>query len=230
VTRLLAGLAAAAVATALIFGPGRAILSGSSLRADLSSGGSAAQTSDVHAGHEVAPSSAPAVAAAKPGPNAARVAFTVAPASRLEKGYLLSVRLAGSDTRPVNETTVSFYELVELFGPREMFIGDAVTDGQGNASFVYLPAQLGPRQIVARSSTHGAVTWGESRITLDAQIAAATYRVEPAPLAAISAILPYGVGVIVLSVWAVLAFALLATLRGVHGGARDHAQRKGDPA
>ena len=230
-SRIIAGVLAAAVATVLIFGPGRALLGGSSLRAELPNGG-VPQANDTHAGHEQVASAAPAAAptAAKPGPNAARVAFTATPAAKLEKGYSLSVRLTAPDARPVNETDVSFYELVDLFGPREMFIGEATTDGQGNASLLYLPAQLGPRQIIARSSTHGQVTWGESRITLDPQVAAPSYRVEPPLLAAFSAVLPYGVGVIVLSVWALLAFALLSTARGVLGGARDHAQRKGDPA
>jgi hypothetical protein len=230
-TRAIAALVAAAVATALIFGPGRALLGGSSVRAELSGGG-VAQTTDEHSGHEQATSAAPAVAptAAKPGPNGARVAFTAAPATKLEKGYALSVRLTGPDARPVNETDVSFYEIVDLFGQREMYIGQAATDGQGNAALLYLPAQLGPRQIVARSSAHGQVTWGESRLTLDPQVAAASYRVEPPLLAAFSAVLPYWVGVVVLSVWALLAFALLSTARGVLGGARDHAQRKGDLA
>ena len=228
-TRVIAGVAAAAVATALIFGPGRALLGGSSLRVEQPNG---VAQNDAHAGHDQTTPAVPAAApaAAKPGPNAARITFTAAPAAKLEKGYLLSVRLTGPDTRPANETEVNFYELVDLFGPREMYIGEATTDGQGNASLLYLPAQLGPRQIVARSATHGQVTWGETRITLDAQVAAPSYRVEPPPLAAFSAILPFGVGALVLSVWALLAFALLSTARGVLGGARDHAQRKGDPA
>src|SRR5437762_8422135 len=113
-TRTIAALVAAAVATALIFGPGRALLAGSSLRAEIPNGG-IAQTTDPHAGHEQVASVAPAVApaAAKPGPSAARVAFTAAPATRLEKGYVLSVRLTGPDARPVNETGVTFYEIVD---------------------------------------------------------------------------------------------------------------------
>ncbi len=227
-SRTIVGIVAALVATALILGPGRSLLSGSP-RAELPTS-AAVQPTEAHTGHDQVASAAPAVAPAKPGPNAARVTLASRPADKIEKGYLLSVRLAAPDTKPVNETSVSFYEVVDLFGQREMFIGETTTDGQGNASLLYLPAQLGPRQIIARSAGRGQVTWGESRITLDAQVAAATYRVEAAPLAAFSAVLPYGVGVLVLSVWSVLAFAFFATARGVISGARDHAQRKGDPA
>ena len=225
--RLIPALGAAIVATVLIFGTGSGMFS-SSLRGTSSGGGT---TTDAHTGHDQAAPAAPAVpAAAKPGPNAARIAFSAAPAAKVEKGYLLTVRLAGPDNRPVNETVVQFYDVVDLFGTREMYVGETSTDGQGNASLLYLPAQLGPRQLIARSATKGPVTWGESRLTLDAQVAAATYRVEAPPLAAFSAVLPYGVGALVLGVWALLAFAFFGTARGVLGGARDHAQRKGDTA
>jgi len=171
-----------------------------------------------------------AAAAAKPGPNAARVTLGARPADKLTQGYVLSVHVVSPDRSPVNETAVTFYQVMDLFGQREMVIGESRTDGQGDAALLYLPAQLGPHEIVARSAGKGQVTWGETRYTLDAQVAAATYRVEPAPLAAFSAILPYGVGALVVSVWGLLAFALFATARGVLSGARDHAHEKGDIA
>ena len=148
--------------------------------------------------------------------------------ARLEKGYVLEVTLHTSDGKPVNETVVSFYEPVELFGQRELFLGTATTDGQGNASFAYLPARLGTHEIIVRSNRKDHYLGAEGRTTFDAVVAAAPYRSQPAPLAAFSAGLPYGVGAVVLAVWLALALALFGTARGVLGGGRE--QRKGDLA
>lgn len=224
-SRVVAGLGAALVVTVLILGPGRALLAGPA-RAQLPDAATTgARGGQVDAGP---PTAVSGPVAATPGANAARLSLAARPADKLTQGYLLSVRVAGPDSRPMNETNVRFYEIVELFGQREMYIGETTTDGQGTASLLYLPAQLGTHQVIARSAGRGQVTWGETRVTFEAQVAAAPYRVEPPPLAAFSAILPYGVGVIVLSVWILLAFALFGTARGVLGGARDHAQGKGE--
>lgn len=154
----------------------------------------------------------------------------VTASAKLEQGYVLGVRLHTSDGRPVNEATVRFYDKVELFGDREMYIGSSITDGQGNTSLRYLPARLGTHELVVRSSSKDHFTAAEGRVTFEATVAAPAYRSEPAPLAAFSALVPYGVGAVVISVWALLAFAFFGTARGVLGGARDHAQKKGDLA
>lgn len=156
--------------------------------------------------------------------------ITVAGAEKLESGYLLNVRLRGSDGRPINSATVRFYENVELFGAREMLIGSALTDGQGSAFIAYLPARLGPQDIIVRFSGRDHIAAAVSRHTFDATVAAAPYRQAVPPLAAFSANVPYGVGVVVLSVWLLIAFALFGTVRGVLQGARDQAIRKGDTA
>jgi hypothetical protein len=150
--------------------------------------------------------------------------------TRLENGYVLAVRLHTADGKPVNDTTVRFYEALDLFGAREMYIGSAVTDGQGGTSLGYLPARLGTHEIVARSSAREHFAGAEGRTTFEATVAAPAYRSAPAPLASFSAALPYAVGAVVLSVWALLAFALLGTARGVLGGDRDQHLKKGDIA
>ena len=226
--RIVAGVGAALVATALILGPARPLLSGS-LRSQLPNAATA-QPADAHGDHGGAVALTAALPVFTPGPNAARVTFDVRPAAKLTQGYVLSVRLATGDGRPLNEVPVRYYEIVDLFGQREMFIGETTTDGQGEGSFLYLPAQLGAHEIVARTPGRAPVTRNETRLTLDAQVAAASYRTEVPRLAAFSAVLPYVAGGLVFSVWALLAFALFATARGVLGGARDHAQRKGDLA
>lgn len=222
--RTIVALAGVAIATALIFGPGRSLFPGSAR----------VQLPDAIAGHapESAAAATPATrpAAFVPGPAAARIAVTAEPAQKMEKGYVLAVHLSSADGKAVNETAVRFYETVDLFGEREMYLGETSTDGQGDASLIYLPARLGAHDLIVRTSGKGAVTRGETRMTFEARVAAPVYRSEPAPLAAFSALVPYAVGVLVLSVWALIAFALFATARGVFVGGRDHSVKKGDLA
>ncbi|HEX9437268.1 MAG TPA: hypothetical protein VGA16_08950 [Candidatus Limnocylindria bacterium] len=151
---------------------------------------------------------------------------TATASAKLEKGYVLNVRLRTADGKPVNEATVRFYEKVELFGDREMYIGSATTDGQGDTSFTYLPARLGTHEIVARSARKDHFIGSEGRTTFEATVAARAYRPEPAPLAAFSAAVPFGVGALVLAVWALLAFAILGTARGILRSGRDLAPQK----
>lgn len=153
----------------------------------------------------------------------------VMPAEKLEQGYALSVRLRTTEGRPVNEATVRFYEVVELFGTREMLVATAATDGQGNASTTYLPARTGPHEIVVRFPGREHIAPAETRLSFEATVAAPPYHQEPAPLASFMATVPYGVGAIVLSVWTLIAFALFGTVIGVLRGTRDDTQ-KGDIA
>ena len=149
-------------------------------------------------------------------------------APKVEQGYVLAVRVRTTDGRPVNEVRVRFYEVVELFGPRDMYIGSALTDGQGEGTLLYLPAQLGSHEIIARFAGRDQVAPAEGRMTLKATVAAPAYQAESVPLSAFSKIITVGVGAIVLSVWALIAFALVSTARGVLRGARDLG--KGDHA
>ena len=154
----------------------------------------------------------------------------VAHAEKLEKGYVISVKLRGSDGRPLNSALVRFYESVEMFGAREMFIASAVSDGQGNASIPYLPARLGQHELIVRFPGRDHIAASVTKHTFEATVAAAPYRSVTPPLAAFSANVPYGVGVVVLAVWALIAFALFGTVRGVLRGGRDQVIRKGNTA
>lgn len=145
---------------------------------------------------------------------------TVGQAEKVEQGYALSVKLRTSDGRPLNDTIVSFHETVELFGTREMLIATARTDGQGLGSAIYLPARTGRHEIVVRTAGGEHVAPLELRHSFEAIVAAPPYRAHEPPLASFSAAVPYGVGVVVLSVWALIAFALLGTAGGVLRGGR----------
>lgn len=141
--------------------------------------------------------------------------------AKLDQGYVLSVRIHTTDAMPVNETAVRFYQVVDFFGQREMYLGSAVTDGQGNAALPYLPAELGPHQILVRSTARDHFSAAEGRTTFEATVAAPAYQAETVPLADFSKIVTAVVGAIVLTVWALIAFAFISTARGVRRGARD---------
>ena len=177
------------------------------------------------AGEQGAVAGSPATAAGQPRRPASTVpsalaAVTAGAAAKPEQGYVLRARLTTSDAKPMNQVTVSFYELVELLGEREMLIGSATTDGQGRASLTYLPAVAGQREILIRSSASGSVAPVEGRATFVATVAAPAYHPEGRPLARFADAVPSVVGVIVLAVWALIGFALLGTARGVAVEAR----------
>jgi len=157
-----------------------------------------------------------------PAPTAARLAVTIQPAATAQQGYTLEVRATQPDGKPAAEIAVRFFDVVELFGRREMFLAAARTDGRGVATYLYLPPQTGQRQIVVRSTGRDrTLTAGEGRAAFDARIAAAPYQPIRSNLAAFSDRVPYAAGLVVLSVWGLIAFALFGTARGVIGGARE---------
>lgn len=62
----------------------------------------------------------------------------------------------------------------------------------------------------------------EVRHVFDADVAAPPYRPAVVPLASFSAAVPYGVGLVVLVVWSLIALALIGTALGIRRGRRDH--------
>lgn len=154
-------------------------------------------------------------------PQRAFLELKASAAAKVEQGYVLAVRVRSADGRPVNEASVRFYEAVELFGEREMYIGSAMTDGQGEGALAYLPAEIGPHAVIARFAGRDQIAPAEGRTTFDARVAAPAYRIEAVPLSGFSRIVTIAVGAIVLSVWALIAFALISTARGIRKGARD---------
>ena len=161
-------------------------------------------------------------------PQRATIEITARAAAKVDRGYVLAVRVRSADGKPVNEAAIRFYEAVDLFGVREMLIGTAMTDGQGDGALVYLPAQVGSHPIIARFAGRDQVAPAEGRITLEATVAAAAYQAQPVPLADFSRVVTGAVGAIVLVVWAFIVFAFISTARGVRSGARD--LEKGDHA
>ncbi len=219
IKKLVPLLAAVAIVT-LALGPGRQFLP-APLR--LQSGGTLTASddmSDIDHGKATGIGIAPDPVT-NPRATAARLTVAVQPLEKAERGYSLSTTVLGPDGKPIADARVKFYALVDLFGQREMLIAATTTDGRGVASYAYLPAQLGPQAIVVRYAGQGKVTAGEGRMTFDATVAAPELAQERKPLISFTDRVPYAAGLIVLAVWALIAFALLGTARGVIAGARS---------
>jgi hypothetical protein len=166
----------------------------------------------------------------------------VTPNAKPQLGYVVTAHVHTADNRPVNETTVRFYEVVDFFGEREELLGSAITDGQGNASLPYQPAVTGSHQVIAHSLESSSFRIendqvlydqhfgdAEGRTTFVATVIAAAYQPVTVPLADFSKVVTAVVGGVVLAVWALIAFAFFSTARGVRRGARDLGS-KGDHA
>ncbi len=217
-------LALAIIATAAFVAVDRGLLGGS-LRLQATNGGAPAGNAAHEMGNEPAVPQAPIV----PPAGGSRVDVATAPAAKTERGYVVSVRVTSPAGKPVSDATIRFYEIVDLFGEREALIGSSLTDGQGNAAIVYLPALKGTHHIVARFAGQGSLVPSLGTTTLDATIAAPTYEVDEPRLAAFNRYVPYAAGAVVLAVWGLIALALLGTARGVFAGARQ-TRRKGETA
>ena len=158
-----------------------------------------------------------------------KITIKTAPAEKTQLGYAVTAQVTSPAGKPVGDATIRFYDVVDLFGQREELIGSAVTDGQGNALIYYLPASIGTHKIVARFPGQGTLTPSLGVTDFEAAVAAPAYKVDPQPFAAFSRYVPFAAGAIVLSVWALIAFSLIGTARGVVSRANETI-RKGDTA
>jgi len=215
--RALITFAALGIATVALLGPGRALLPGSlRLQApDVSLNATAPEAAaPSHNTHDAnnAPATRPAIV---PPPGGARVDVTTRGATKAEQGYVLEAKVVSPEGNPVNDAVVRFYELVDFFGPREELIGSARTDGQGTAAMTYLPASIGQREIVVRFAGQGSLVPSFGTATFDASVGAPAYRADQPALLNFTRLVPYAAGAIVLAVWALIAFALLGTARGI---------------
>jgi len=225
-TRAVIVLVAAVAATLLYVGPGQNLLpsalrlqaANTALQAPHAPPAGTEQPAQRAAGTTSAPAALP--------PSNTSVNVAVQPAARTQQGYAIAATVRASDGKPMSEVTVRFYETVELFGSREMFIASALTDGRGDASIIYLPARTGEHELVVRFAGKNQQRPALGRTTFEASVAAPPYRQEPMPLSAFAAGVPYAVGLIVLAVWGLIAFALFGTARGVIGGARSTSRRE----
>lgn len=212
--RIVIAFAAIAVAAIGLLGPGRSLLPASTQPVRALAAPAADAAAATHSGHDAAgtPAARPAIV---PPVGGARVEVTTRSAAKVEQGYVIETRVVSPDGKPVNDAVVRFYQLVDFFGPREELIGAARTDGQGNAALTYLPAAVGPSEIVVRFAGQGSLVPSVGTGTFEATVAAPPYRADQPGLLSFTRLVPYAAGAILLAVWGLIAFALFATARGI---------------
>ncbi len=218
---------AAAFVTLVFLGAGASGLLPNGLRLQIPNGSTTGATTAMP-GQDGTPTQAKPLVLVPPS-DGSKLALSIAPAAKVEQGYLVSVKVTSPAGKPVGEATIKFYDIVDLFGQREELIGTASTDGQGNAAITYLPATTGSHQIVARFPGQGTLVPSLGVTTLDATVATPTYKVDQPGFANFARYVPFGAGFLVLAVWGLIAFSLFATARGVIAGA-DRKIRKGETA
>ena len=217
----------AAIATVVILGGASGFLSGG-LRLQVPNGSTTGSAKTAMPGHDGGATEAKPLVLVPPA-DGSKLALSIAPAAKVEQGYLVSVKVTTPAGKPVGDTTIKFYDVVDLFGMREELIGTAPTDGQGVAVISYLPATTGTHQIVARFGGQGTLVPSLGVTTLEATVQAPTYKVDQPGFANFAKYVPFGAGFLVLAVWGLIAFSLFATARGVVAGA-DRRIRKGETA
>lgn len=220
----------AAIATVVLLGGAGSLLTGGlRLQIPNSSTSGVATTTSGTPGHDPAKDKQYQPLSIVPPSDGSKLALSAAPAAKVEQGYLVSVKVTSPAGKPVGDAPIRFYDVVDLFGQREELIGSATTDGQGVAVISYLPASAGTHQIVARFPGQGSLVESVGSMSLDATVAAPTYKSDPPGFALFTRYVPYGAGVVVLAVWGLIAFSLFATARGI-AAAADGKIRKGETA
>ncbi len=170
---------------------------------------------------------APAAASGAEPPQPAPVLKVIGASPGRAKGQLtISATLTAPDGKPLGGREVSFYQRVDILGPREASLGTATTDSTGTASLAYQPAQAGKQTIGARYAGGEGFGKAEAAATIDVAQAAELYPAEPAPFGLVGEWLPYALGATVLAVWGVLLAVLVGTVLKLRGAAevgRQHA-------
>ena len=159
-----------------------------------------------------------------------KIAIASVPAEKPELGYALTAQVTSPQGKPVGDATIRFSDVIDLFGQREELIGTAQTDGQGMALIYYLPATAGTHTIVARFGGQGTLTPSLGVTDVELAQAAKPYKADAQPLAAFSRYVPYAAVAIALTVWALIAFSLLGTARGIVAARANEMKRKGETA
>jgi hypothetical protein len=132
------------------------------------------------------------------------------------KGHLtLRVTLTTAAGKPLSERNVAFYELSNVFGPREVLLGTATTDSTGFAAIDYQPSQTGQQTIFARFTGDQDNAASQVSSAIQVREVVPIFTEEPLPLASVRQWLPLGLASLVLATWAVLLGVTIRTVLGV---------------
>jgi hypothetical protein len=126
----------------------------------------------------------------------------------------LSATLSRADGTPLPDQEVSFYQQVDLFGPRDALLGSAATDSGGVAVLLYQAATRGRQTIKATFGGSSGVGKAEASTAIDVRDVVDPYEPDAEPLASLRQWLPVALTSVVVAVWAlVLGIAGTSILR-----------------
>jgi hypothetical protein len=118
--------------------------------------------------------------------------------------YRIVATLTTADGRYVAKSSVRFVERLEFFGPRTSALGTAKTNGTGNASIIYQPANSGEHTIFVEFSGNETYAASEAQFVLAAADAVPPFPEESLPLAAVGRWLSISLAILGVAFWAVL--------------------------
>lgn len=137
------------------------------------------------------------------------------------KGQLiLAATMTTGDGKAVSGRPVSFYENVDLLGPRQALLGTATTDSTGSAAIAYQPSQPGSQTIVARSEAGGGFAAAQGEMSLNVVAVDPPFKPEAKPLTSIGDALAIVFGVATASTWLVLFGVLIRAIVGIRSSGR----------
>jgi hypothetical protein len=137
----------------------------------------------------------------------------------------LSARLTEASGRAVGGVTLQFFVMTEVFGPRPMKIGEAVTDATGTASVNYKPSWTGQHAVTARFLGNNQYASTETAFPIEVAGIARVHQNAKFGLEPVRALAPVAAISVVASVWVVMAYALVSTVYGVRAGRREEEAR-----
>jgi hypothetical protein len=141
----------------------------------------------------------------------------LAPANQ-ESGKPVTLGAKVVDTtngRPVSNVEVTFLVQTDVFGPRLMNIGKAVTDATGSAYVLYKPSWVGDTNVVLRFLGNSQYTAAEGKLNFNAIGPAHIHENARFGLEPVRAVAPFVVAAVVLAVWGALIFTVIHTVRGI---------------
>lgn len=129
--------------------------------------------------------------------------------------YKIIATLTTAEGRFVADRTVDFSERLGFFGSRIVDLGSAITNGTGNASIIYQPAQDGDFSIAASFSGDSDFAATGTQYALAASDTVPTFPVEESALTSVGNWLAIGMALLGVAYWAVLLIVVLRTLRRI---------------
>jgi hypothetical protein len=139
------------------------------------------------------------------------------PAEQVEgKPLVLGARLNDATTgKAIGNAEVEFFVMTEVFGPRLMRIGSAVTDTTGRAAVSYRPSWEGETQVVARFAGNAQYAATEGSFEFASVVPVLGHQNSAFGLEPIRAWAPVVVILLVVAVWAALIAVVMTTVAGL---------------